>query len=290
MTKNKYGLLAVTLFGMLLLASCSSNDSDASTQSEKADANTAEQQNDQKEKTSTTDDQEKAEQDTDKSDTEKSTEHNSAGNSTTETAKDNNKKENAATIETDTLKMDDSNIKQPTRFPIDQTDVTSNLKENQSSHYTINYKTNTDENIATFAGTLYKSKEAAADKLDQFMDGKSVPAPGGSEEDLGYGIIGHGEGAAGHAYFSWDEGNWTMSIASLTKDEMDNAGIARKMVDYLEDHALPAPKDNGIVYVDYTEGGDQVNVDIRWQEDDMIYQLETNEVPFEALEMAVSVE
>jgi len=54
---------------------------------------------------------------------------------------------------------------------------------------------------------------------------------------------GYGEGAAGHAYFSWEEGNWTMSLFSLTKDEMDHPSIARKMVDYLETHTLPAPND-----------------------------------------------
>lgn len=290
MMKRKYGLLWITLLGTLLLASCSSNDHDNPTKSENDDDTSAtEQKNDNEEDDSKTANHDKADQDTDKDNKKKDTKKDSKNNSATEATKNNSEKGNAATIMTDTLKMDDNKIKQPTRFPIDESDVISNLRDNQSSLYAINYKTDANENIATFTGTLYESKEAATKKLDQFMDSKAVPVPGGAQEDLGHGITGYGEGAAGHAYFSWEEGNWTMSIASLTKDEMDNPGIARKMVDYLEDHALPAPKDTGIVYVDYPEGGDQVNVDIRWQEGNMVYQLETNEVPLDALDMATSV-
>lgn len=80
-----------------------------------------------------------------------------------------------------------------------------------------------------------------------------------------------------------------MNISSLTQDNMNNPGIAKKMVKYLESHTLPAPKDKGIVMVDYPQGSDSVNVDIRWQEDEMVYQLETTKVPLDALEMTTSV-
>lgn len=58
------------------------------------------------------------------------------------------------------------------------------------------------------------------------------------------------------------------------------------MVDYLESHSLPAPKDAGMIYVNYPEGGDSVNV---WRENKMVYQLKTNKVPLDALKMTTSV-
>jgi hypothetical protein len=187
------------------------------------------------------------------------------------------------------LKMDDAFVKLPGEFPVDG-NVSADIAKNTDDGYAIKYTEKAGTEVAAFSGTRYESAQAAREDLDGFMDGKEVPAYDAGKTDLGHGISGYGEGAAGHAYFSWQEGNWLMSISSLTQDEMDNPGIAEKMVAYLESHMLPAPKDAGIVYVDYPQGGDLVNVDIRWQEDEMIYQLETSKVPLDALEMTVSVE
>lgn len=65
------------------------------------------------------------------------------------------------------------------------------------------------------------------------------------------------------------EENWILHIDLPSEDQMDNQGIAKKMVDYLEDHYLPAPKDKVRVKVNYRLGGN-------------------DEVPIDALEMAVS--
>src|SRR5699024_3310177 len=123
-----------------------------------------------------------------------------------------------------------------------------------------------------------------------FMDGKDVPAYEQTEKELGLGVQGCGEGAAGHAYCSWGGGNWLLTVSSLTKDQMDNTAIEKEIVNYLAPHTLPAPQDTGIVYVEYPEGGDTVSVDIRWQEGDMLYQLKTNNVPLDALQIATSVQ
>ncbi|HIS28166.1 MAG TPA: hypothetical protein IAA78_01790 [Candidatus Avamphibacillus intestinigallinarum] len=207
-------------------------------------------------------------------------------NASTSDDKTNQNKKNEITKQ---IKLEKTSVKQPTDFPTDQK-VKSVIKQNEKNRYTIDYETDTNDKIATFIGTKYASANAANKELSQFMDGKDVPANEQTDKDLGHGVKGYGEGAAGHAYFSWGEGNWLLSISSLTKDQMDNPAIAKKMVNYLESHTLPAPKDTGIVYVDYPEGGDTVSVDIRWQEGDMLYQLKTNNVPLDALQIATSVQ
>jgi hypothetical protein len=110
---------------------------------------------------------------------------------------------------------------------------------------------------------------------------------GGATVDLGHGIKASGEGAAGHSYLSWREGNWILYIDSPSEDQMDNQGIAKKMVTYLEDHYLPAPKDQGRVKVKYLPGGKDVHVGIYWQDGKVIYELETDEVPIDAMAMIV---
>lgn len=277
MKKKMYLLLAATL-SVVLLASCSSHDKsstnaenidhDSITSDDKSDDNKADKEESQQGSKGNTNSngQHKGDQDEGRDSTTKVAQNSIA----------------------DQLKMKDANIKQPANFPVDG-GVTANISKNTSSVYSIDYQTGSDKRIATFTGTLYTSAMEAEDDLNDFMNGKAVPKNDETGIDLGHGIKGYGEGAAGHAYFSWEEGNWTMSISSLSVDQMDNPAIAQKMVDYLETHSLPAPKDKGIVFVDYPEGGDTVHVDIRWQENDMVYQLKTSRVPLDALKMTTSV-
>lgn len=107
--------------------------------------------------------------------------------------------------------------------------------------------------------------------------------------DLGNGIQGMQEGAAGTQYLSWKEGRWVLQIQSLSEDQMDQPGIARKMVDYLETHSLPAPDDAGRISAKYQQGGDAVQNIVAWNKGDVVYQIETQRVPLEALAMTVSV-
>ncbi|MDQ0172927.1 hypothetical protein [Paenibacillus tundrae] len=107
--------------------------------------------------------------------------------------------------------------------------------------------------------------------------------------DLGHGIKGMVEGAAGSQYLTWMEGRWTLQIRSVSEDNMNNPGIAKKMVEYLESHTLPAPKDKGFVSVNYPSGGKSVNVVISWQNGQQIHQLKTSLVPNEALGIVASV-
>ncbi|NGZ77729.1 hypothetical protein [Saccharibacillus alkalitolerans] len=107
--------------------------------------------------------------------------------------------------------------------------------------------------------------------------------------DLGHGVQGMQEGAAGTQYLTWKEGRWVLQIRSLSADEMDQPDIAKKMVDYLEDHALPAPDDAGRISAHYQQGGDSVQNIVAWNKGDVVYQIETQKVPLEALAMTVSV-
>lgn len=177
----------------------------------------------------------------------------------------------------------------PTTFPTtDPSSVTADLITNAGLNYTVSYADVQGE-LAEVTGTIYENPASASEELGTFLNGKSVEPHKEGSSDLGYGITGYGEGAAGTQQFSWQEGNWLFSIRSVSEDQMDNPGIAKKIVAYLEEHYLPAPKDQGIVYIQYPQGGEEVNIDIRWQENNSIYQLKTTRIPLDALEMVVSM-
>ncbi|MDO7906314.1 hypothetical protein Q5741_07770 [Paenibacillus sp. JX-17] len=135
---------------------------------------------------------------------------------------------------------------------------------------------------ASFAAKTYANSASTAKAFPDITLNKS------QDLDLGHGIKGYTEGAAGHAYLNWQEGRWLLQIESLSQDQMDQQGIAKKMVDYLETHRLPVPKDKGIIQVSYPQGAKNVQVLISWQEGSTVYQLNTSKVPLDALEMAVS--
>lgn len=177
----------------------------------------------------------------------------------------------------------------PTTFPTTEpSSVTADLITNEGDNYTVSY-TDVQGELAEVTGTVYENPASASEELGTFLNGKSVEPHEEGSSDLGYGITGYGEGAAGTQQFSWQEGNWLFSIRSVSEDQMDNPGIAKKIVAYLEELYLPAPKDQGIVYIQYPQGGEEVNVDIRWQKNNIIYQLKTTRVPLDALEMVVSM-
>lgn len=187
------------------------------------------------------------------------------------------------------LKMNPDHVLLPTAFPTtESSSVTADIITNEVDNYTVSYTDDQGE-LAEVTGTIYENSDLASEEMDTFSNGKSISPYEEGGSDLGYGITGYGEGAAGTQYFSWEEGNWLFSISSISEDQMDNPGIAKKIVDYLEDHYLPAPDGQGVVYIQYPQGGEEVNVDIRWQDSNIVYQLRTTRVPLEALEMTVSM-
>lgn len=273
--------LAIGLCGVVL-AGCSTNDDNT------ADSSTTESKETQSVDT-TSIESSSATSEANSSTTSEKTEGSEEAASSTEQESQGTPSQESVDVASE-LKMDPENVLLPTDFPTDNpSSVTSDITTNEPYSYTVSYTDDQGE-LVTASGTLYKSFDLAKDEMDTFSGGKSISPFEEGSSDLGYGITGYGEGAAGSQYFSWEEGNWLFSISSVSEDQMDNPEIAKKVVAYLEDHYLPAPNDQGVVYIQYPQGGKDVNVDIRWQDGNMIYQLQTTRVPLDALEMTVSME
>jgi len=226
-----------------------------------------------------------------------------SGTSNSETSSKNQTQQSADDVIKDIrsqLKMKNASL--PTSFTLEKgKHLTASITSNTSDAFHINFYS-TDQPVAVNDASLTASGSKVPvlasyevktykdpNSTDIFPDTDLKDFPKDMTVDLGHGIKGMTEGAAGSQYLTWTEGRWTLQIRSISEDNMNNPGIAKRMVEYLESHTLPAPKDKGFVNVEYPSGGKNVNVTISWQDGKQIHQLKTEQVPLEALGMVVSV-
>lgn len=135
--------------------------------------------------------------------------------------------------------------------------------------------------IASFEKKNYASNEAAAGAVNQIIDN------GGNPIDLGYGITGHQQGAAGSTFLSWQEGNWSLVVrASNINGEVADP-VAKEAVAYLETAMLPAPQTVGQISLTASTSDSYQTNSVVWQEGAVVYTIQHFD-PIQALKMAVS--
>lgn len=155
-------------------------------------------------------------------------------------------------------------------------EVDSSNEENDSS----------EQNFDQVKEESYPSEEEAIDAIEDYQEIDQTNL------DLGYGIKAMAEGAAGHEYISWNEGNWLMEIDFPldpqygVEEYEDGTSMAEAIVEYLEDNMLPAPSECGVVKVGAFK--DHPETVIRWQEGKTVYEIkqETSD-PLDVLQIAV---
>ncbi len=191
---------------------------------------------------------------------EKEDANNTMEESQTETSTDMNEDNNASTEE-------------------DTSDATNTSEEGKNSE-------NVNDKADGVEKQEYDSREDAAAAINGYMKVEQTNI------DLGQGIKGMQEGAAGHEYISWNEGSWLIRVNFPNDPHYRIEGyeggdeLAKKVVDYLEDHYLPAPQDKGVITINgFKEHPETV---VKWQKDKTVYTITSKEKePFDALETAV---
>ncbi|WP_080875835.1 hypothetical protein [Oceanobacillus timonensis] len=134
--------------------------------------------------------------------------------------------------------------------------------------------------------TEYSSEQEAVNAIENYEEVEQT------NTDLGHGIEALSEGAAGHHYISWNEGNWLIRIDAPTNpdnatgNDEDGEALARTVADYLESNYLPAPDQRGVIEVNDFE--DHPGTVIRWQQGNTVYEMDENtDDPIDALQIAV---
>ncbi|MDT2986168.1 hypothetical protein ACQUEP_04720 [Enterococcus casseliflavus] len=139
---------------------------------------------------------------------------------------------------------------------------------------------NEETPLAAFQSKEYQSADEAAAAVNVTAD------DGGQAVDLGYGITGHMQGAAGSSYLSWQEGNWSLTVRAVNQEEQDPVPVAKEVVAYLEDAMLPAPE-VGQITIDMGKN-DHTATTVVWQQEKILRTVQHQEAR-SALEMAVSM-
>lgn len=135
---------------------------------------------------------------------------------------------------------------------------------------------------AGYKKTIYPDAAAAKSAINVTQE-----TSGGQTVDLGHGLTGVMQGAAGSSYLTWQEGNWTLTVRASNVQGQDPIPEAKKVVEYLEQAFLPAPKDTGKIMIDMNASGYQKNT-VMWQASNVVYTV-YHEDMLSALEMAVSM-
>lgn len=135
--------------------------------------------------------------------------------------------------------------------------------------------------IASFEKKSYASNEEAASAVNQIID------DGGSQIDLGYGITGYQQGAAGSSYLSWQEGNWRLVVRASNIGGEVAEPLAKEAVGYLETAMLPAPQTKGQISLTASTSDSYQNNSVVWQKGMIVYTIQHFDA-LQALKMTVS--
>ncbi len=126
---------------------------------------------------------------------------------------------------------------------------------------------------------FFESKEA-----NEQISYQNFSQNGGQKVDLGNNINGYQDAGAGSLWTGWNEGRWALATHTRTENPEAGLKLAKQAVQFLETHMLPIPKQNGFARLDVYKSG---NI-IVWQDEKLVYTLDSIKEPLKALEIATS--
>ncbi|MGG2015157.1 hypothetical protein [Bacillus sp. S10(2024)] len=146
--------------------------------------------------------------------------------------------------------------------------------------------------IAKLSVKKYETKEEAGKSLcstfrlnpDYEKDIPSKDDP--SATDLGNGIKGFTEGAAGTMYLNFVKDHWAIIVKSPLTNKDENIAIAKSIVNQLDKAPLPTPNSYAVIDVDNRQKQNRVY----WQNGDTLYGIETSGSIQDALTIAAHFE
>ncbi|MFS8189332.1 MULTISPECIES: hypothetical protein [Rossellomorea] len=185
------------------------------------------------------------------------------------------------TDQSDDVKSDEMEEAQGTsESDKDEMDDSSEEKDEQTSGE------QPEENQLKVEEEKFETAEKAAGSIKDYSTVEQTNA------DLGHGLKALQEGAAGHEYVSWNEGNWLIRVDFPTDEQYAIDGydggldMAKEVVAYLEEHTLPAPHDRGIITINGFK--EHPGTEVKWQDGKTVYTIDSEDKnPFNAIQRAV---
>ncbi|KOP78511.1 hypothetical protein AMS59_11750 [Lysinibacillus sp. FJAT-14745] len=135
---------------------------------------------------------------------------------------------------------------------------------------------------ATIIARLVVKQYPNAKEANEQISFENFSQNGGQKVDLGYNIKGYQDAGAGSLWTGWNEGRWALATHTRTDNSEAGVKLAKQAVQFLETHMLPIPKQNGFAHVDVYKSGNL----IVWQDEKLVYTLDSIKEPLKALEIA----
>lgn len=136
---------------------------------------------------------------------------------------------------------------------------------------------------AQYQITHYTTAQQAQQKLPARLTLAGLPTI-----DLGHGLKGYADHGAGQYYLSWQEGRWQLTIHAVAIENQDPVPLAKQLVAYFTQHALPIPDKHGRVDLQVTAEPGDLSSSVVWTQGSNLYQVKAR-LPLTAIKMAVSV-
>jgi len=138
---------------------------------------------------------------------------------------------------------------------------------------------NPAEVIARLTVQQYDTQEEADDMVGyEAFDGQS-----GEEIKLGYELKGYQDAGAGTVWTHFNMGRWAFSTQATTEHPDRSESLAKEAIDYLQQHMLPIPKQNGYAHLDAENRDNR----IVWEKGTTVYTIDQVNDPINALGVAI---
>jgi hypothetical protein len=190
----------------------------------------------------------------------------------------------------------------PTNVPVEKGHYLTAAATSETWYYKVNFyetdqpadigsqKASKGNLIATVEGTEYKNAASAKEAINGYVQADTSQS-GAPIIDLGHNIKAIGDAGLGHGYLIWNEGRWCINLDSpndpayKNKKYPDSKQLAKNIVEYLNNHMLPAPQKIGVISIN--NWNNSQGTTIEWQYNEMVYKVWSQD-PMTALKVAVA--
>lgn len=192
----------------------------------------------------------------------------------------------------------DLSLRLPSELPLDKDQHLTAVTKSEANSYQVtfyqsdqpipinNEKLVDDKNAADIVAQVHVEKYDTKKEADEAISFEEFSDQGGEEIELGYDLTGYQDAGAGSTWTSWNEGRWAFAAHAQTDDAENGTDLAKEAVEYLEENALPIPKQHGFAHLDVEQQDNR----ILWEEETTVYTIDQVKEPMDGLKIAVNFE
>lgn len=141
-----------------------------------------------------------------------------------------------------------------------------------------------DDNPAEVVARLTVEQYDTQEEADEVIAHEDFDDETGEEVDLGYDLTGYQDAGAGSVWTSFNAGRWALATHATTEHPDESEALAKTVGDFLQDHVLPVPEENGFAHLDAENQDNR----ILWEKGTTVYTIDQVNVPMDALDIATS--